>query len=530
MRIDIYYSMKFMNIKPTRKNNGIFHRRGCKRNDLYLYYIRNTGVLSPGLSCRTARRRVFNRNRGRIPSAWENRNGNMGRLFGTDGVRGKANEFLTPELALLLGKAAAKRFLRGWEPLSGADRPRAVIGKDTRISGYMLETALASGLVSMGMDVYEIGPMPTPAVAPLTRSMCASCGFMITASHNPASDNGIKLFDRDGFKLPDEIEAEIEEELLAMAASPSKKGPSDLGKARRIREARGRYIHYAKQSVRYQSLAGLKVVLDCANGAAYSVAPTVLRELDADLTVLSAEPNGLNINDGCGALHPERLARKVVETGSDLGVALDGDADRVIFCDADGRILNGDRIIGLCAIDYMRRGRLKNGAVAITTQSNMGLADALKREGIRVEWTGVGDRCVIERIREKDLNLGGEQSGHMIFLDYSTTGDGLISALHVLALMKRTEKPLAELADFMQEYPQLQNSVRVREKIPLDRCSGVMKVWNEAKAALDGRGRVIVRYSGTENKIRTLVEARAEADAHRWHDALDRAIREELEA
>lgn len=453
----------------------------------------------------------------------------MGKLFGTDGVRGKANEFLTPELAMLLGKATAKYFCKGMSSRPGAERPRAIIGKDTRISGYMLEAALASGLVGMGMDVYEIGPMPTPAVAHLTRSMCASCGFMITASHNPASDNGIKLFNRDGFKLPDEVEAEIEAEILAMQENPAKKGPSDLGKAYRIKEARGRYIHYAKQSIGYQTLSGLKVVLDCANGAAYYVAPTVLRELGVDLVVLSAEPNGLNINDGCGALHPETLARKVVETGADAGIALDGDADRVIFCDAKGNILNGDRIIGLCALDCKKRGRLKHDAVAITTQSNMGLSDALRSAGIGVEWTDVGDRCVIERIREKDLNLGGEQSGHLIFLDYSTTGDGLISALHVLSILKRTGTPLAELADFMQEYPQLQNSIRIKEKIPLNECAGILSVWNEAKEALKDGGRVIVRYSGTENKIRTLVEAKQESDARRWHDALDRAIRNELE-
>ena len=335
----------------------------------------------------------------------------MGRLFGTDGIRGRANEFpITPELALLAGKAVARHFCRNTprnDAFGQRGNPRAIIGKDTRISGYMLETALISGMVSMGMDAYEIGPMPTPAVASLTKSMCADCGVMITASHNPASDNGIKLFNSEGFKLPDEVEDDIERAIFAMMEHPAD-GTPDIGKAFRVDDARGRYIHQAKRSIGYTSLKGMKVVLDCANGASYYVAPIVMRELGAEVITAGVNPNGLNINDACGALHPENMCRLVKEHGADIGVSFDGDADRVQFCDHTGAIINCDRIIGLCALDYKSRGQLCNDTVAVTSISNLGLHEAMRRAGIKVEVTNVGDRYVIERMREKGLNLGGE--------------------------------------------------------------------------------------------------------------------------
>ena len=456
----------------------------------------------------------------------------MGRLFGTDGIRGTANEYpITPEMALLVGKAVARHFCRKAARNDAFDQrsnPRAIVGKDTRISGYMLETALVSGMVSMGMDAYEIGPMPTPAVASLTSSMCADCGIMITASHNPAQDNGIKFFNSEGYKLPDEVEDDIERAIFSMMEHPTG-GTPDLGKAFRVDDARGRYIHLAKRSIGYTSLKGMKVVLDCANGASYYVAPIVMRELGAEVICAGIKPDGLNINEGCGALHPENMCRLVKEHGADIGVSFDGDADRVQFCDHTGAIINCDRIIGLCALDYKSRGQLNQNTVAVTTTSNLGLHDAMHEAGIRVEVTNVGDRYVIERMREQSLNLGGEQTGHLIFLEHSPTGDGLISALHVMRIMKKTGKSIAELASFMREYPQLQSSLKIAERVPLDDLPELSKCIREARQELGDAGRVIVRYSGTENKIRILAEAREESAARLWHDKLVAAAARELE-
>lgn len=447
----------------------------------------------------------------------------MKKLFGTDGIRGRANSYpITPELALLVGKATAK-------VLGGASgHQRVVLGKDTRISGYMLENAITSGLLSMGMDVLAVGPMPTPAVAHLTKSMGAVCGIMITASHNPACDNGIKIFAEDGFKLPDAVELEIEKEILGGKLAEDGVPGEAIGKAFRIEDARGRYIEFAKGSIRNLSLRGLKLVLDCANGAAYSIAPPIFRELGAEVIETAVKPNGLNINDGCGALHPENMGELVRKYGADAGIALDGDADRVIFCDANGNEVNGDRIIGMLALSFQREKKLASDTVVVTSMSNLGLSRAMKQAGIRVEVTDVGDRYVIERMRAGGFNVGGEQSGHIIFMDYATTGDGIISALHVLKLMKESGKPLAELAGFMTVFPQKLHSFAVARKTPLEELSLLPAEIEACRAALGESGRTIVRYSGTENKIRILVEAEQSSDVQYWIERLSAAAKQEL--
>ena len=445
------------------------------------------------------------------------------KLFGTDGIRGKANQYpITPEIAMLVGKATAK-VLGG-----GSGHKRVVLGKDTRISGYMLENAITSGLLSMGMDVLAVGPMPTPAVAHLTRSMGAVCGIMITASHNPACDNGIKIFAEDGFKLPDSVELEIEKEMLEGTLAEEGVPCENIGKAYRIEDARGRYIEYAKGSIQNLSLRGLRIVLDCANGAAYSIAPLIFRELGAEVIETAVRPDGLNINDGCGALYPENIGRLVREHRADAGIALDGDADRVIFCDANGEEVNGDRIIGMLALAYQRERKLASDTIVVTGMRNLGLMRAMKQAGINVEVTDVGDRYVIERMRGGSFNVGGEQSGHIIFMDYATTGDGIISALHVLKLMKQTGKPLAELAGFMNVFPQEIRSFGVARKTPFAELSRLPAEIDACREALGESGRTIVRYSGTENKIRILVEAEQSDDVRVWIERLSAAAREEL--
>ena len=410
----------------------------------------------------------------------------------------------------------------------GSGHKRVVLGKDTRISGYMLENAITSGLLSMGMDVLAVGPMPTPAVAHLTRSMGAVCGIMITASHNPACDNGIKIFAEDGFKLPDSVELEIEKEMLEGTLAEEGVPCENIGKAYRIEDARGRYIEYAKGSIQNLSLRGLRIVLDCANGAAYSIAPLIFRELGAEVIETAVRPDGLNINDGCGALYPENIGRLVREHRADAGIALDGDADRVIFCDANGEEVNGDRIIGMLALAYQRERKLASDTIVVTGMSNLGLMRAMKQAGINVEVTDVGDRYVIERMRGGSFNVGGEQSGHIIFMDYATTGDGIISALHVLKLMKQTGKPLAELAGFMNVFPQEIRSFGVARKTPFAELSRLPAEIDACREALGESGRTIVRYSGTENKIRILVEAEQSDDVRVWIERLSAAAREEL--
>ena len=442
------------------------------------------------------------------------------KLFGTDGIRGQANSHpVTPEIALTLGKALGKIYV------NSQHGGTAVIGKDTRLSGYMLETALTAGMVSTGMDVFQTGPMPTPAIAHLVRSMNASCGIMITASHNPARDNGIKVFGGDGFKLPDEQEAHIEE---IMAGTISGVAGDKIGKAFRLDDARGRYIEFAKQTIGNVSLRGLRVVLDCANGASYVIAPTILRELGAEVIADSVSPDGLNINYNCGATHPERICRLVKEYRADIGITLDGDADRVIFSDCFGNEVNGDRIIGLCALDMKARNRLPNNTIAVTCMSNLGLIDAMKQNGITTEVTTVGDRYVIERMQEKGISLGGEQSGHLIFLDYATTGDGIVSALHVLKLMKQHNKQLHELTGFMEEYPQKLSGLSVKQKPPLAEIPGYTDLIAQADKEFAGTGRTVIRYSGTENKVRILVEAKDENLAQKWHDKISDFLKKAL--
>ncbi|HPN84605.1 MAG TPA: phosphoglucosamine mutase [Victivallales bacterium] len=448
----------------------------------------------------------------------------MRELFGTDGIRGKANTYpITPEVALQVGKAIAHVF-----SAQGHGSARAVIGKDTRLSGYMIETALTSGIVSMGMDVFAVGPMPTPAVAHLTKSMCAKCGIMITASHNPSDDNGIKVFSSDGFKLPDEIELDIETHVLGGEITSEHIGTHLLGKAYRIEDARGRYIEFAKSSIKNRDLKGLKIVLDCANGAAYFLAPLIFRELGATVKTIGVSPDGFNINENCGATHTEALRDEVLKTGSDVGIALDGDADRVIFCDAKGRIVNGDKILGICAMDFAERKKLSRNTVVVTTMSNLGLIDALNKAGISVEISDVGDRYVIEKMRAQQLNLGGEQSGHLIFMDYATTGDGIISALHVMNLMISKGKALHELTNFMKEFPQKLTSVDVKEKIPIEKIPSLAEEIKKCEKDLGKDGRIIVRYSGTENKIRTLIEASSDRKVEGWMDKINSVIKREL--
>ncbi len=447
----------------------------------------------------------------------------MKKLFGTDGIRGKANSYpITPEIALQLGKAIAKVFK------SKEGNTKAIIGKDTRLSGYMLETALTSGLVSMGMDVLQAGPIPTPAVAHLTQTMGATCGIMITASHNPSNDNGIKVFAGDGFKLDDEVEAEIERLVLGGDINAEHIDSGMIGKAYRIDDACGRYIAFAKNSIKSLSLKGLKIVLDCANGSGYFLAPLIFEELGAEVISIAVKPDGHNINDKCGATHTEMLSEKVIEHKADVGIALDGDADRVIFCDALGKEVNGDRIIGLCALDYFERNRLENNSVVITVMTNLGLIKRLEEEGINVEVSGVGDRYVIEKMKEGNFNLGGEQSGHIIFMDYATTGDGIVSALHVLKVMMTKNKTIAELADFMIEYPQQLVNIDVKEKLPIDTVPALKGIIEDCEKALGSDGRTLVRYSGTENKIRVLVEAKEQKDVDKWINKISNVIEQEL--
>ena len=439
-------------------------------------------------------------------------------LFGTDGIRGVANEYpITPEVALRIGRAVA-RVLQA----SGHRRHKVVIGKDTRLSGYMLETAITSGLVSEGSRVLLTGPAPTPAVAHPTRSMNCDAGIMLTASHNPYQDNGIKIFGPDGFKLCDDLELEIEKLILA---DDLPHPGSDLGKAIRIDDAMGRYIEFTKSAVGSGSLNGLKVVIDCANGAGYHVGPLIFEELGAEVIKLSNDPNGLNINEGCGALHPENAAAKVREVGADVGICLDGDADRVIFCDENGEVVHGDRVLCLCAKALNEQGKLNGKTLVATVMSNLGLRDALSAEGISLEITGVGDRLVLERMRKDGFNLGGENSGHIIYSDYATTGDGIMSALMLLAMMREKQVTLSKLADCMDIYPQVLLGLDVTEKPPIETIPEVHGAIQSAETAFGDDGRVLVRYSGTEKKIRVLTECSNAELAQTQADAIAAAIR-----
>lgn len=421
------------------------------------------------------------------------------KYFGTDGVRGKANEPpITPQTVLRLAMAAAERFRRG------DHRHTAVIGKDTRLSGYMLEPALTAGFISMGMDVVLVGPMPTPAVAMLTRSMRADLGVVISASHNPFEDNGIKLFGPDGYKLSDQVESEIEDLMESgnFALSPS----AGLGRARRMEDAPGRYIEFVKQTFpRGKRLDGLKVVVDCAHGAAYRVAPTVFWELGAEVVPVGVNPNGLNINQKCGATDPAMMCEQVVAHGADIGIALDGDADRLIVADENGRRLDGDQLMALIAGNWHRQGRLRGGGVVATVMSNLGFERHLKSIGLAMVRTPVGDRYVVEHMVKHQFNVGGEQSGHIILNDYVTTGDALIAALQVLSVVAETQRPVSEVCRVFEPVPQLLRNVRINGGFPLEDAS-VKSAIVAAEAELGKSGRLLIRPSGTEPVIRVMAE------------------------
>ena len=442
----------------------------------------------------------------------------MGRkFFGTDGIRGRTNAgAMTAEMAMKVGMAAGAHFVRG------DHRHRIVLGKDTRLSGYMIENALVAGFTSVGMDVVQVGPMPTPAVAMLTRSMRADLGVMISASHNPYFDNGIKLFGPDGYKLSDSDESAIE----TLLAGVTTLAPSDkIGRARRVEDARGRYIHFAKSCFPEDlRLDGLKIVIDCANGAAYQVAPSALWELGAKTIAIGVSPNGTNINDRCGSTAPELLQETVVASGAHIGIALDGDADRLIIVDEAGKVIDGDQIMALIGKSWAAAGKLRGGGVVATVMSNLGLERCLAAQGLSLERTAVGDRYVLERMRQGGFNVGGEQSGHVILSDYATTGDGLVAALQVLAEMVRQNKPASELLKQFDPVPQLLKNVRFSSGKPLD-AAAVKAVIAEAEAELSGTGRLVIRPSGTEPVIRVMAEGDDAAQVTRVVDAICDAVK-----
>jgi len=428
------------------------------------------------------------------------------RLFGTDGIRGVANVHpMTSEMAIQIGRAAAHLFKQS--RTKGHHRHKILIGKDTRLSGYMIENALASGICSMGVDVLLVGPMPTPGIAFLTSSMRADAGVVISASHNPFQDNGIKFFSREGFKLPDDQELEIEKMIFTDELHALRPTALELGKAFKIEDSRGRYIVFLKNTFpRDLTLDGLTVAVDCANGAAFRVAPAVLEELGADVIPIGVDPDGENINRGCGSLHPEVVAAEVRKHGCDLGIALDGDADRAIFVDEHGDVVDGDAIMAICGLEMLRAGALAKQTVVGTVMSNIGLDHALQRAGGRLIRTRVGDRYVVEEMARGGYNFGGEQSGHLIFLDHNTTGDGMISALQVLAIMRRRERPLSELARVLTRSPQVLVNVRVRERTDLSGIPEIAACMTAVERDLGSEGRLLVRYSGTEPLVRVMIE------------------------
>jgi phosphoglucosamine mutase len=446
------------------------------------------------------------------------------KLFGTDGIRGVANvDPMTGELAMQLGRAIAHIF----KEVKG--KHRIVIGKDTRLSGYMLETALASGICSMGADVMLVGPLPTPGIAFITTSMRANAGVVISASHNPYYDNGIKIFSQNGFKLPDEMEQRIEELIFSNHLHSLRPTANAIGKAHRIDDAVGRYVVFLKNTFpNHLTLEGLRIVVDSANGAAYRVAPTVFEELGAEVISVGAEPNGENINLECGSLHPEALSRFVLERGADIGVALDGDADRIIFVDRHGKFVDGDKILAICGLHLLSEDRLKKKTVVTTVMSNIGLDRALRKAGGKVIRTQVGDRYVVEEMVRGHYNVGGEQSGHTIFLDYNTTCDGILTALQVLAIMRQKERNLDELAQVMESLPQVLYNVDVREKRPLSEFQEIKLKIEEMECTLGNSGRVLIRYSGTEPLLRIMVEGEDEAQLRRFAEHLVELVKKRI--
>jgi phosphoglucosamine mutase len=423
------------------------------------------------------------------------------KLFGTDGIRGKANHYpMTGEIAFEVGRAAAYVLRKK------NGRNKILIGKDTRLSGYMLESALTSGICSMGTNVALVGPMPTPGIAFVTRSLRVDAGVVISASHNPYDDNGIKFFSSDGFKLPDAIESEIEKTMFSQRLEKIRPEGAGIGKAVRIDDASGRYIEYVKSSFpKGRTLEGMKIVIDCSNGSAYKITPDVLKELGANVIAINDKPDGININANCGATHPEAMQRSVLEHKADIGIAHDGDADRTIICDERGEIVDGDKLMAICALDLKKDGKLNGNTIVATVMSNIGFELFLKKSGIKVLRTKVGDRYVVEEMVKKGCNLGGEQSGHIIFLDYNTTGDGPITALQILSTMCRREKSLSELASYIPIYPQVLVNVPVKKIKNIDDIPKIKTAIKKADKKLEN-GRILVRPSGTEPKIRVMVE------------------------
>lgn len=455
------------------------------------------------------------------------------RIFGTDGVRGTANiEPVTAETALKLGRAAGHVFKNLQSPARGRGRHKIVIGKDTRLSGYMLENAISSGILSMGVDVLFIGPLPTPGVAYVTRSLRADAGIVITASHNPYADNGIKFFRADGYKLDDKIEQEIETLVFSGQIENIRPTADDIGKAVRIDDALGRYIEHAKASFpRGMTLEGMRIVVDCAHGAAYKSTPCVLRELGAEVIVYGNQPDGMNINKDCGSMHPSLMCQKIWEHRADLGIAHDGDADRVLLSDETGRLIDGDDIMAISALEMLRQGTLAERTLVATVMSNAGLDAAVQAAGGRVVRTAVGDKNVIDEMLRTGCNLGGEQSGHMIFRDFSTTGDGLVAALQVLKTMKLQQAPLSKVIKCWTRFPQMVTNVVVREKKPFEQLDKVMQLVGDAEKELQGMGgRILLRYSGTEPKARLLLEGRDAATLEKWSKLITDAIKRQVGA
>ncbi|MBN2421772.1 phosphoglucosamine mutase [Candidatus Woesearchaeota archaeon] len=448
----------------------------------------------------------------------------MRKLFGTDGIRGEANKYpITAELALKLGKAAAI-VLRN----SNIKKPRFLIGKDPRLSGYMLEYALTSGICSTGADVLLVGPMPTPAIAHLTRSFAADAGIMISASHNPAFDNGIKLFDNRGYKLPDEIEMKIEKLLFKKDLSNYNVPSSKIGRVYRIDDAQGRYIEFAKNSIDNNSLKGLKIVIDCANGASYKVAPLIFSELGAEVIVLNNFPDGLNINKESGALHPDVVQAAVLGHEADIGISLDGDADRVIIIDEKGNILNGDHLLAISALYFKKHNLLRKNTVVVTHYTNLAFDKLMKLHEINVVRVKNGDRYVIEEMKKNNYNLGGEQSGHLIFSDFNTTGDGTISALQILNIIQNSRKKLFNLSSVLEKYPQILINIDVKKKTPIKKLPAVLDLIREIESELDNNGRVLVRYSGTQNLARIMVEGKNKIQIKNFANKLAGLLKKEV--
>lgn len=448
------------------------------------------------------------------------------KLFGTDGIRGSANRHpITPEIALRLGRAAGY-LMRG----KGEGRPRFVIGRDTRRSGSMLESALISGLNSLGADVLLAGVIPTPAVACLVTELHAAGGIVISASHNPAGDNGLKLFGSDGYKLDDALEERLEALILTDEIDKERSLGEALGMISIISDASERYEATARASVPGMSLHGLKIAVDCANGASFRTTPQVLKDLGATLSVFHAEPDGMNINRECGSTHPEEISRLVRETGAHIGISHDGDADRLLLCDELGEVLDGDELLAMTGLDALRRGTLAGKTLVATVMSNLGLDEVIASAGGKVIRTAVGDRYVVEAMRAGNFSVGGEQSGHMIFRDHGTTGDGLIAALQIIRIMTESGKPLSELRRVLKKYPQAQRNLRVKEKPPLDSLPEVLTLVSETERTLAGKGRVLLRYSGTEPKIRLLIEGPNEAMINAAADRIAAAIQSAIGA